>query len=269
MKKLFVVGSARSGTSWLQIILGDHGEIATVRETHLFDNYIARIYETWETEAQNIEKDGLRLLLGRDELDTVSRVFADTVFAKIEATKPGAKIMLEKTPSHIWHHRLIRRLYPDALFLHMVRDPRAVVASMLAASRESWGTWAPNDLLTAARVWRDCARIGHRELAAYGDQALEVRYEDLHADPDAALARICNWLDIAPRAYDQGKFSIDSLRGRGQNGTETDPAWENRSNFFRRGRIDGWVDELKPDEIAIVEGIAGQLFYDLGYTPHI
>ncbi|HTH99190.1 MAG TPA: sulfotransferase [Stellaceae bacterium] len=269
MKKLFVVGAARSGTSWLQIILGNHDGIATVRETHLFDNYISKLYESWENEAQNVEKDGLRLLMDRDAMDDVARSFADKVFARIEAAKPGAQIMLEKTPTHIYHHRLIHRLYPDALFLHMVRDPRAVVASMLAASKESWGVWAPNDLITAARVWRDCARIGHREMAAYGAQTLELRYEDLSADPDVALARIWNWLGLDPQPYDRERFSVDSLRGHGQNGVETDPAWENRTNFFRRGQTDSWIEELKPEEIAIVEGIAGQLFHDLGYTPHI
>jgi hypothetical protein len=268
MKKLFLVGCARSGTSWLQIILGNHDAVATVRETHLFDNYISKLYEAWNTEAQVIEKDGIRFLVGVEDLDAVSRNLADRVFAKIEATKPGAEIMLEKTPTHIWHHRLIKRLYPDALFLNIVRDPRAVVASMLAANKEGWGVWSPDNVITAARVWRDCARIGQRELTAYGGNALEIRYEDLHADPDRTLGRIWSWLGIAPMPYDSARFSIDGVKAASLSRPETDPNWDNRANFFRRGRTDGWAEELTSEDIAIIEGIAGQFFYDLGYTPH-
>jgi hypothetical protein len=268
MKKLFLVGCARSGTSWLQIILGSHDAVATVRETHLFDNYIARLYESWDDEARVIEKDGIRFLIDQAEFDAAARTLADLVLGRIEATKPGAAVMLEKTPSHIWHHRLIKRLYPDALFLHIARDPRAVVASMLAANRENWGVWAPGDVLTAARVWRDCVRIGHRELAAYGDQAMEIRYEDLHARPDETLRQICAWLDIPAIPYDPARFSIDRVKEASQNGPESSPGWDNRANFFRRGRIDGWAEELSSADIAVIEGIAGQMFYDLGYVPH-
>ncbi|MEI9986698.1 MAG: sulfotransferase [Aliidongia sp.] len=138
MKTVFLVGCPRSGTTWLQIILGSHPGIATVRETHLFDRYLADIYARYESEAQKIGKDGLRILLGEDKLDRLCRNFADGVLAEIAATKPGCSVVLEKTASQIWSTQLMRRLYPEAYFLHIVRDPRAVAASMLAYARESW-----------------------------------------------------------------------------------------------------------------------------------
>src|SRR5579859_5410783 len=97
MKTIFLVGCPRSGTTWLQIVLGSHPAIATVRETHLFDRYLADIYGRYEDEAQKLGKDGLRILLDETRLDRLCRQFADGVLAAIAETKPGCAAVLEKT----------------------------------------------------------------------------------------------------------------------------------------------------------------------------
>src|ERR1700735_4327512 len=153
MKTVFLVGCPRSGTTWLQIILGSHPQIATVRETHLFDRYLSDLYARYESEAQKLGRDGLRILLTEPRFDLLCRGFADGVLAEIAATKPGCQVGLEKTASQIWSTQLMQRLYPEAYFLHIVRDPRAVVASMLAYARESWANEGDPDVLSAAEAW--------------------------------------------------------------------------------------------------------------------
>lgn len=268
MRKVFIVGCARSGTTWLQIILASHPDIATVRETHLFDRYLGSIYSHWIAEESSNSKDGLRVLLAQSDLDTACRQFADVVFDKIGARNPGAKIMLEKTASHLKCWRLIKRLYPDALFLHIVRDPRAVVSSVLAVGRESWGEGIPQDVTEAARFWRSNVRIGRDELSQLGSDYLEVRYEDLSAEPDRELTRIYSWLGIPALPYDRGRFSIERLRDRRTQGAPSEPSWDERENFFRRGEAEGWQRDFTPDQIEIIEALCGDLMEEIGYAPY-
>jgi Sulfotransferase family len=265
MKTVFLVGCPRSGTTWLQIILGSHPGIATVRETHLFDRYLADIYARYEGEAEKLGKDGLRILLGEARLDQLCRHFADGVLAEIAATKPGCSVVLEKTASQIWSSRMMQRLYPEAYFLHIVRDPRAVVASMLAYAKEDWANEGDPDVLTAAEAWHSAVTIGHSDLAALGRQHIEIRYEDLVAAPDATLATILQRLGLDRMGYNREQFSIEAVKRRGTAGSPLDPAWENRENFFRRGTTAGWIDELSPAQIAVIESICADLMAELGY----
>jgi hypothetical protein len=207
------------------------------------------------------------VLLSPEDFDAACRQFADVVFDKIEASNPGGKILLEKTPDHLRSWRVIKRLYPDARFLHIVRDPRAVASSLLAFGREAWGTEAPKNAMEAAVFWRKNLSIGRDVQAQLGADCLEVRYEDLARDPDAVLARICTWLDLTPLRYDVEKFSIETIRNRRMDGVPTSPAWDGRENFFRRGEADGWRSELSADQIGTVEVVCQDLMQEFGYPP--
>jgi|SRR5580658_918800 hypothetical protein len=265
MNTAFLVGCPRSGTTWLQIILGGHPGIATVRETHLFDRYLSDLYARWEGEALKPGRDGLRILLDEAALDQLCRQFADGVLARIASTKPAATLVLEKTASQIWSSRLMRRLYPEAFFIHIVRDPRAVAASMLAYARESWADEGEPDVLTAAEAWLSAVGIGHRELAVPGDRLIELRYEDLLDRPDSTLAAILQKLGLEPMAYAPDRFSIEAVKRRGISGSPLDPAWENRRNFFRRGTAMGWQEELSPAQIAVIDSVCAELMAEFGY----
>jgi hypothetical protein len=268
MRKVFIVGCARSGTTWLQIILGGHPDVATVRETHLFDRYLGSLYTHWIAEQSSTSKDGLRVLLQPADFDAACRSFADVVFDRIQARNPDARILLEKTASHLRHWRMIKRLYPDALFLHIVRDPRAVVSSLLAVSRESWGDGGPRDVNEAALFWRASVRIGRDELASLGDDCLEIRYEDLAAEPDGVLARVYTWLGVPIVPYEPERYSIAAVREQRTAGEPGMPNWEDRQNFFRRGEAEGWQNDFTPAEIDAIEAICLDLMEEIGYRPH-
>jgi hypothetical protein len=267
VRKVFLVGCPRSGTTWLQIILGSHPEIATVRETHLFHWYVAGLHAHWRGEESSGSKDGLQVLLSQADFDQACRQFADVVFDRIAAWNPDARILLEKTPDHLRSWRLIRRLYPEARFLHIVRDPRAVTASLLAYGREPWGQGAPQDATAAAMLWRTNVGMGRDLPPHLGSDYFEVRYEDLAGAPDAVLARICAWLELAPIQYDAERFSIETLRRRRLDGPPTLATWDGRENFFRRGEAHGWRSELSPEQIETIELLCSDLMREIGYAP--
>ncbi|MER3452770.1 MAG: hypothetical protein C4344_03630, partial [Acidimicrobiia bacterium] len=78
--------------------------------------------------------------------------------ARVLALKPGASVVVEKCPEYHRVVDVIARYAPGARFVHLVRDGRDVVASLLAPSR-GWGRrWAPDRLPEAATMWARAVR---------------------------------------------------------------------------------------------------------------
>src|SRR5690606_37548970 len=94
----------------------------------------------------------------------------------------------DKSPSHIGHIDGIARCFPTARFIHMVRDVRDVAASAQSA-------WGKHPLRTAQR-WRDAVLPVHAQ-AVRGDRwLLEVRFEDMVADPEATLRQVMAFIGL-------------------------------------------------------------------------
>lgn len=175
---VFVTGAPRSGTSWLAGILAAHPEIAgTGSESHLFDIGVERLFANHEG------AEGERHLAGfvaREQLVDLVRDLCDGVLAHMrERTKPGARFVMEKTPVGpvAPHDHVARKLecYPDAHWVHIVRDPDAVARSL---ERTPWAPGRP------AQEW---GRLAQASVAAIRDglgalpRYVEVSYEELVA----------------------------------------------------------------------------------------
>jgi hypothetical protein len=132
--------------------------------------------------------------VSRPELLSAARAFCDTVFdTQRAATRPQARMVLEKTPNHRLQAALQAELYPDARYVHIVRDGRDATASQ----RELWGSADDEfaDADRAAQAW--AAAVGDVR-AHFGALAyLELRYEDIVADTPGALAAIFDHCGLA------------------------------------------------------------------------
>lgn len=188
--------------------------VASPQETHLFWFYLTPLETRWrrqEADLRRLVADldagrppsvrliGLPAVLEQPAFDAVLRGMVDQVILSSVAAKPSARTVLEKTPSNSLCVGLINRLVPDARFIHVVRDPRQVVGSLLEA-RHSWAdaSWAPGRPASAARLWRRHFE-GARQAAAFGpDRYLELRYEDLKKDPVAGVAAMLGFLGRDP-----------------------------------------------------------------------
>ena len=263
---VFLVGAPRSGTTWLQLMLASSDQVATVNETHLFSLYLVSQFESWER--LRGREIGLRHLMTEAEFIALIRHFADCVISRIIATKPNAVIVLEKTPHHVLHWRNILKIYPDAYFIVLTRDPRAVVASLRAASK-GWGsTWISSSVVGNSKDWKQLVLEG-QQIRQTTKNVIEVRYEDLHADCAAELSRIFDWMGVN-YSNDEclkiaGRHHIEEVRS----GKVNDPPWDLSKEpleFYRRGEIDSWRTELTPRQIYLVETIAGDLMDSYRYV---
>lgn len=270
---LFIGGVPRSGTTWTQLLLAAHPDIASGRETHIFGRYVNRMFEIYRKERDENQADGLSKYFDRAEYtEVIIKGIVTATLEKIADRKPEARVVLEKTPSNIWNTRMIRKLFGrQARFLHIVRDPRSVYASLKAASGEDWGDWADMTPEAFAHRWVGAQIRAAGACDLFGEGYREIAYETLRADPHATMKAACDWLGILAdeatiaAAVDQNDLA--RLKTQTRTDDKADPAQETRANFFRTGKTDGWKSELTGAEIEAIERIAAEPMAALGYRP--
>lgn len=267
-KTVFIVGAARSGTTWLQFLLQQSPCVAgTSNETHLFDIYVKRIIGAWNNSKG--KPIGIWRLLSEEEFGRWIEHLVRTCLARIAESKPEATIILEKTPRHCECAQEILGCLPDSYFIHIIRDPRAVVASVKAASG-GWGAhWAPTRIRDACGDWASLVTQAH-SIAALTPHYYELFYEQLHADTPRQIVRLFDWLNTPIDRSQAEAFAaacdLDSLRREATTGAASGKVPE-PAQFFRRGEVDSWRTELTPTEIALIERLTKKHMARLGYEP--
>jgi hypothetical protein len=279
---VLLVGAPRSGTTWLQTILAHHPTVASPQETDLFRRYLEPLGEAWRWQQRGGVRawadrrfKGLPAVLTNDEFDEVTRDYAAAILRKALALRPGASIVLEKSPSTSLCAETIAQLTPHARVVHLIRDGRDVAASLLAAS-EGWGRWwAPRSLPQAARSWVTHVQ-GARRAADLRLPYLEVRYEALVQRDVSVLREVHEFCGIDLTGQQCGalyeEFSFQRMADATEAGLlvggEFGPYAKDRvepEGFYRSGKVAGWSDDWSAHDRLVFDTIAGALLVDLGY----
>jgi hypothetical protein len=268
----FVGGAPRSGTTYVQLLLYASGEFATAQESHLFTAFLGRLDEVWERfeERSKTHRDvGLPTVISRARFDEILRSAAIAVMSDIASREPGAPWVLEKTPENVLVWPLITRLLPKARFIIVVRDPRAVVASTIAA--RSWaGEWAQREVAQIAESWVRSVSAG-LALEASHPHVIRVRYERLRAQTPSVLTEMLGRFGLrAPPEKVRRIVASVSLEALKEKRVEAPwPLAGEPPNFFREGSRTAWRQELSIAQIALIEDVAKEEMKILGYEPVI
>lgn len=279
---VFLIGSPRSGTTWLQSLLGADPAIVTPQETDLFAKFIAPLQGWWDEELHRSDSEqrdrrakGLPAVLGDAEFTAMLAGMVDRVLDAIHELDPTASVIVEKSPAHSRHTELIAKYLPDAAFIHIVRDGRDVCASLQSASR-GWGAyWVTGGMKSAARSWRSSV-IGARQAAPTG-RYMEVKYEQLRGGDPAPLHEA---FAVAGLAVDMQRcaelleeFSLarmadgstpSSITLGGEMAQRIDSLQEPKG-FFGRGSVGGWAESWTRTDRLLFDAVAGDLLIELGY----
>jgi hypothetical protein len=182
--------------------------------------------------------------------------FADAVrevFAAYAAAH-GLERYGDKTPPFVQHMDLLGRQFPEARFVHLIRDGRDVARSLVETS------FGPNGLARAAERWSRRVTRGRASGSRLGPaRYLEVRYEALVADPAAALREICAFVDV-----DYRDEMLHPEEGDTQVPTAERAHHANLEQPVTAGLRD-WRRDMPDDDVALVEAVAGERLSDLGY----
>jgi hypothetical protein len=193
---VFLVGAPRSGTTWLQSMVASHPHIYTGTETLFFMTFGPAEKRFFNPPGGR--RIGIGEYLSKEQFyNFMGRLFWCAISALPEPPSIP-KYFLEKTNSHCLYGDFILNLFPNARFIHLIRDGRAVVDSLLRASN-GWGAdWAPRSVDEATKLWALHVRASRkiRELIKDSGQYIEVRYEDLRKNPYQSLSELFKWLAL-------------------------------------------------------------------------
>ena len=195
---LFLVGSERSGTTLLRLMLDHHPEIAFEKE---FDFAVERVSDGGrDPVARRTIWTGSARCAAWTTPSTASLGYRELVndFLRQKQAASGGKPLVGAT-IHRNFDRL-RYLWPDARYIHLVRDPRDVARSVVQKG------WAGN-VYQAAEFWMKAERCWDAlgsHLSA--DDFIEIHYEDLVLRTESVLAAICRFIgvDYSPEMLNYG-----------------------------------------------------------------
>ena len=126
-----------------------------------------------------------RYFENRDELEGIVSKFLDKLFLH-SASLQGKKIWCEKTPANMNNLPSLHRLFPDALFVHIKRDPRAVATSF------SQQQWAPSNIGLSCQMLKQILAKWRvvKENMAKDVSYLEIKLEELTSDPVSIMEQV-------------------------------------------------------------------------------
>jgi hypothetical protein len=269
----FIVGAPRSGTTLLQAMLNAHSRIIVAPETdfmrrywryrrrygplthaHRFEQLLEMMHR--QPEFADFDMTPEQFLVRAAEYP---RSWSGALMALLDAYrlahKPSATHIGEKSPAHSLFIPALAALFPNTRFIHIVRDPRAVVESL---RRMPWG---PRTISGAAFLWRDHVDSIARSAKRLRENRLcEIRYEDLIAAPQPTLARVCGVLGLeferAMLNHAEHTLGFDAAR----------EPWKAAVLSPVRAELrDRWRDMLTGRQLLVAEACAGRAMVRWGY----
>jgi hypothetical protein len=263
-----VLGVRRSGTTLLRVMLDRHSALAVPDESYFipqladrqgshidvdaFVDDLRRLPTLLEWEVP-IDEVRARLSPGLPLGDAIAAVY-ETYTARHGKSRWG-----DKTPMYMQHLPLLERLFSDARFVHLIRDGRDTAVSFLSMPPGIvTRTWAhPETAGDFACEWRAEVEAARALGARVGPgRFLEIRYEDLVADPERELQRICDHAGL--------DFEPAMLEYAGNVDVSAKPHQQSLTKAPTPGLRD-WRSELSPEDVAAFEEVAGDLLRELGY----
>jgi len=193
---IFVGGSPRSGTTLIQNMLDSHPDIIGGPEfIHIPD-----IIDLREKLHHSISIEWIDLICSYDDVDNCIRSLIENLLLPF-ADKYGGKLLSEKTPQNVLVFSELISLFPEARFIHVVRDPRAIVASMLQAGvrakdKEIKTAEFTSNLNAAINYTKRSLKSGFDAYKIAPDKVVNVVYENLVTNPKSETIKICQFLKI-------------------------------------------------------------------------
>lgn len=238
INQFFLVGAERSGSTLFRLILDNHPNIACHGEFEFAFDHVAD--DGTEPDVVSYKK-----LM---ESDRVFKHFQHTVNTSISYAqnidfylnnKKGAKEIIGATV-HRNIHRIVH-LYPNAKFIHLVRDPRDVARSV-----KNMG-WSSNPYTSTLRWWK--VELEWEQLKHELDESrwIEVKFESLIENTQLELEKVCSFL---------GEAYAEEMLDYSKSSSYSSP---------KKGRSEAWRKDMSKRDVQLVELVAGDLMQQRGY----
>lgn len=274
MDPVFIIGTERSGTNLLRLMLNAHSNIAVPHPPHImkffspllplygdlkddrnFRQLIADVCRMVELHPYpwEIRPDRTEVFLKAKERNLLN-VYFEVYNQYLGYT--GRKRWACKSTFMIEHVEQIRRYYPRASFIYMVRDGRDVAVSAKSSIFNNY------HVFYSAQRWKREQEMGLSWLSVLPpDRIMLLKYEDLISDPRSMTKAMCEFLG---EEFEEGMLEYHrSAEARKSGGLSV--SWENTCRPVMRGNSGKFLRHLEAKEIRLFEAIACDELQRLGY----
>lgn len=266
IRPVFIGGCERSGTTFLADIIGRFDRSLVVPESQFIADVLGRRndflnigevksylagsfrFRVWGVDISSVDIDDYSL----NNIDNLRILFNQIVKAyakKIDVLE--FDVWVDHTPSNTWYSASLIELYPDANFIHIVRDGRAVCNSVLKLD------WGPNTVTEAATWWAGRLSMGLLSEVYLGDRCIRVYYESVIVNTHHTIVQLLEFLDMSNSSESKHNgFTVPSYTSNQHKLVGSKP---------QSARIDGWRREMSKESIGTFEKSTFEMLPMLGY----
>jgi hypothetical protein len=279
---LFIVGRGRSGTTLLQTILDANPNVILPSESRiiiflkkkyfpvknwtpkLIDKFIADLYKEKEfSRSWNINKEKLRHTILSFPLNKLSfKILCKIIYLSYLSPFKKTTILLigDKKPMYSLFLKDMIEVFPDAKFIHLIRDYRDNIVS----NRKSF---THKNVAHLAYGWKSFNTAIDKEKHKNEANFYTLKYEDLASFPEKYIVEICNFLNIP---FYREMLDFHKKVNDVYNDSKPEAIARLHSNMLNpvnTTQINKWKKELTINEIELADFIAGNYAKKYGYQP--
>ncbi|MFY0608252.1 MAG: sulfotransferase [Cyclobacteriaceae bacterium] len=269
MKKIiFIGGCPRSGTTMLGAMLGSSERNIATPESQFKEALPFTHGVKWE---EGMSAESLHEYLQRDfrfrlwgiEIPRYSKrklsveEYRDYILDLVDSYAQSQGIensicWIDHTPENLQYFNTLTEIFPQALFIHLVRDPRAIASSVMKLD------WGPNTAKESANFWAANVSFGLSAELFQPNKVLRLRYEDVVERPKETIKNVCRFADID---FDEAMLKADGFQV---------PDYTRKQHLAvgdtpDRGKVYSWEKSLKDWQIYRIEQAVGDLMGHFGY----
>jgi hypothetical protein len=279
----FIIGAPRSGTTWLQRLIASHPLVHTGPESYLFFWYVGPQLKKWKDDLKIIDKDmrggvGLGAYFLDDEYRKILKDYAMNLMKPMIGGLKNGEFFLEKSPLHAFSIGAILELFPESRFIHILRDARDVVSSLIVASH-SWANVRLGNLdaRSASKLWVSSVwEVERSKKLVPQTQFMEVRYENLRESPSTILEESWRFLGLKydgsmlKDAVERNDAAVFERLGTkipmgGEAAKLVGPYLKEPEGFVRSGGVGSWKKDLSFVQKVEVWAATRKLMKRVGY----
>lgn len=263
-RAVFIGGCARAGTTLLGAMLGGHStaicvpesqfKIGLLRDKQLTDRESAVRFlkshwrfRLWDMPIQASDLPGNGELARTNIIRRLCRMYG------ARHDRAGRAVWVDHTPHNIRHCKLLNDRFPDSKFIHIIRDGRAVAASVMPLD------WGPNNIIEAAHFWIEQTAYGLAAECSFGPERIRrVSYEQLVTEPERVMRELSTFIgwEFEPGMLDGNGFTPPGYTAHQHQliGKRPDPS-----------RINAWKKKFTERDHEIFESLTEDFLDYLGY----
>ena len=257
---IFVGGCGRSGTTLVRVILDSHPNIACGPEIKVTAPVMSLWAQCRSVFAETLQSYHL-------QAEDINDAFADLIRTLLDKYRAaaGKSRIAEKTPGNLFFFQHLHQLFPQSPLIHVIRDGRDVVTSLLAMNWVDAKTGQPvpytQDARKAAEYWVRAIRTG-RELRAQPGMDrcyMDMRYEDMVREPERTLRELFAFID---EPWDPVVLAFHEQ----QRDLASESSAEQVARPLYTQAAGRWQSDLAEADRAAVKQVAGETLVELGYA---